>query len=86
MKRNFRKAVTWLLTAALLITALLGMRPAVICNTAITLMVAALAAGGSEAYTETMVLLRTARRKYSMQSTPQNLPEQKYRSHYSIVC
>lgn len=47
------------LLAVLLITALLGMRSALICNTAMVLMVAALSAGGSEAYTEVMVMIMT---------------------------
>ncbi|MBE5782383.1 MAG: HDIG domain-containing protein [Clostridiales bacterium] len=45
------------LLGVLLITALLGMRPAIICNTALTILVATLAAGSSEAYTETMVMI-----------------------------
>ena len=42
---------------ALLMTALLGLRPAVICNAALTVLVAAVAAGGSEEYTEKMVTM-----------------------------
>lgn len=42
---------------ALLATALLGSRPGLICNVALTVLAAALAAGGSEAYSEKMVLI-----------------------------
>lgn len=42
---------------ALLATALLGLKPGVICNAVLTLLAAALAAGGSEVYSETMVLI-----------------------------
>ncbi|MBE5787154.1 MAG: HDIG domain-containing protein [Clostridiales bacterium] len=45
---------------ALLVTALLGMRPGLICNTALTVMAAALAAGGSEVYAEKMVIVMVA--------------------------
>ena len=47
------------LLGMLLVTALLGMRPGLICNVALTILVAALSAGGSEAYTEKMVMLIT---------------------------
>ncbi len=42
---------------ALLMTALLGLRPAVICNAALTILVAAVAAGGSEEYADKMVTM-----------------------------
>ena len=42
---------------ALLMTVLLGLRPAVICNAALTILVAAVAAGGSEEYAEKMVTM-----------------------------
>ncbi|MBR3107063.1 MAG: HDIG domain-containing protein [Clostridia bacterium] len=42
---------------ALLMTSLLGLRPAVICNAALTILVAAVAAGGSEEYAEKMVTM-----------------------------
>ena len=42
---------------ALLVTALLGLVPGVVCNAALTVLVAALAAGGSEEYAEKMALL-----------------------------
>ena len=42
---------------ALLMTALLGLRPAVICNAALTILVAAVAAGGSEEYADKMVAM-----------------------------
>ncbi len=42
---------------ALLVTALLGLAPGVVCNAALTILVAALAAGGSEEYAEKMALL-----------------------------
>ncbi|MBQ4075077.1 MAG: HDIG domain-containing protein [Clostridia bacterium] len=42
---------------ALLATALLGAKPGLICNVALTVLAAALAAGGSEAYSEKMVLI-----------------------------
>ena len=42
---------------ALLVTALLGLTPGVVCNAALTILVAALAAGGSEEYAEKMALL-----------------------------
>ena len=42
---------------ALLVTALLGLTPGVVCNAGITILVAALAAGGSEEYAEKMALL-----------------------------
>lgn len=42
---------------ALLMTALLGLRPAVICNAALTILVAAVAAGGSEEYADKMVVM-----------------------------
>ena len=45
------------LMCALLVTALLGLAPGVVCNAALTILVAALAAGGSEEYTEKMALL-----------------------------
>ena len=45
------------LMCALLVTALLGLTPGVVCNAGITILVAALAAGGSEEYTEKMALL-----------------------------
>lgn len=45
---------------ALLMTALLGLRPAVICNAALTILVAAVAAGGSEEYAEKMVTMIVA--------------------------
>ena len=45
------------LMCALLVTALLGLTPGVVCNAAITILVAALAAGGSEEYAEKMSLL-----------------------------
>lgn len=48
-----------MLLCALLVTALLGPKPGLICNAAMTLMVAALAAGGSDVYTEKMVVLLT---------------------------
>ena len=44
-----------LVMCALLATALLGLRTGLICHIGMTLLVAALAAGGSQAYTETMV-------------------------------
>lgn len=47
------------LLCALLTTALLGPKPGLICNVAMTLMVSALAAGGSDVYTETMVAMLT---------------------------
>lgn len=43
----------------MLVTVLLGMRPGLICNVALTVLVSALTAGGSEAYTEKMVMLLT---------------------------
>ena len=46
-----------LLLCALLTTALLGLRAGLICHIAMTILVAALAAGGSQEYTETMVEL-----------------------------
>ena len=48
-----------MLLCALLVTALLGPKPGLICNAAMTLMVSALAAGGSDVYTEKMVVLLT---------------------------
>ena len=45
------------LMCALLVTALLGLTPGVVCNAGITILVAALAAGGNEEYTEKMTLL-----------------------------
>lgn len=42
---------------ALLVTALLGLAPGMVCNAALTILVAALAAGGSEEYAEKMALL-----------------------------
>lgn len=42
---------------ALLCTALLGLRPALVCNTALTILVAALCAGGSDEYAEKMAVL-----------------------------
>ena len=45
---------------ALLITTLLGMRSGVICNAALTILVAALAAGGSEEYAEKMAVMLVA--------------------------
>ena len=42
---------------ALLVTTLLGVRPGVVCNAALTVLVAALAAGGSEEYVEKMTVL-----------------------------
>ena len=45
------------LLCALLMTALLGLKAGVVCNAAITVLVAALAAGGNEEYTEKMVML-----------------------------
>ena len=45
---------------ALLMTVLLGLRPAVICNAALTILVAAVAAGGSEEYAEKMVTMIVA--------------------------
>lgn len=45
---------------ALLMTALLGLRPGIICNGAVTILVAALAAGSSGEYTEIMAVLLTA--------------------------
>ena len=45
------------LLCALLMTGLLGIRPGVICGAALTILVAALAAGGSEEYAEKMTLL-----------------------------
>ena len=45
------------LLCALLMTALLGLRSGVICGAALTMLVAALAAGGSEAYAENMTVL-----------------------------
>lgn len=42
---------------ALLCTALLGLGPALVCNTALTILVAALCAGGSEEYAEKMAVL-----------------------------
>ena len=45
------------LMCALLVTALLGLTPGVVCNAGITILVAALAAGGSEEYAEKMALL-----------------------------
>lgn len=44
-----------LILCALLVTALLGLRNGLICHIAMTLLVAALAAGGSQEYIETMV-------------------------------
>lgn len=46
-----------IMMCALLVTALLGLAPGVVCNAALTILVAALAAGGSEEYTEKMALL-----------------------------
>lgn len=46
-----------LLLCALLMTALLGLKPGLICNAAMTVLVASLAAGGSEEYTEKMVMI-----------------------------
>ncbi|MBQ9264244.1 MAG: HDIG domain-containing protein [Clostridia bacterium] len=46
-----------MLLCALLMTALLGLRTGLICNAALTILVAALAAGGSEEFTEVMVVL-----------------------------
>lgn len=45
------------LLCGMLMTALLGGRPGLLCNAAMTLLVAFLAAGGSEEYTEKMVLM-----------------------------
>ena len=45
------------LLCALLMTAMLGLRSGVICSAALTVLVAALAAGGSEAYAEKMTVL-----------------------------
>ena len=45
------------LLCALLMTALLGMRSGVICGASLTVLVAALAAGGSEVYAEKMTVL-----------------------------
>ncbi len=42
---------------ALLVTALLGLTPGVVCNAGLTILVAALSAGGSEEYAEIMALL-----------------------------
>ena len=42
---------------AMLMTALLGLTPGVVCNAAMTILVAALAAGGSEEYAEKMTVL-----------------------------
>ena len=46
-----------MMMCALLVTALLGLAPGVVCNASLTILVAALAAGGSEEYTEKMALL-----------------------------
>ena len=46
-----------MMMCALLVTALLGLAPGVVCNAAITILVAALTAGGSEEYAEKMALL-----------------------------
>lgn len=43
--------------SAMLVTALMGVKPGMIANAAVSVMVAALAAGGSEAYTDKMVIL-----------------------------
>ena len=45
------------LMCALLVTALLGLTPGVVCNAGLTILVASLAAGGSEEYAEKMSLL-----------------------------
>ena len=45
------------LLCGMLVTVLLGVRPGLLCNAAMTLLVAFLAAGGSEEYTEKMVLM-----------------------------
>ena len=45
---------------ALLMTSLLGLYPALICNAALTVLVAAVAAGGSEEYAEKMVTMIVA--------------------------
>ena len=46
-----------MLLCSLLMTVLLGFRCGMVCNAALTILVAALAAGGSEEFTETMVVL-----------------------------
>ncbi len=46
-----------IMMCALLVTALLGLAPGVVCNAALTVLVAALAAGGSEEYAQIMTLL-----------------------------
>ncbi|MBR4539288.1 MAG: HDIG domain-containing protein [Clostridia bacterium] len=46
-----------MMMCALLVTALLGLAPGVVCNASLTILVAALAAGGSEEYAEKMALL-----------------------------
>lgn len=46
-----------MLLCSLLITALLGMKCGLICNVTMTMLVASLAAGGSEAYAEKMAIL-----------------------------
>lgn len=45
------------LLCALLVTAVLGIMPGIVCNAALTILVAVLAAGGSEEYAENMALL-----------------------------
>ncbi len=45
------------LLCGMLVTVLLGVRPGLLCNAAMALLVAFLAAGGSEEYTEKMVLM-----------------------------
>ena len=57
LARMVNAYVAPVLLCALLMTALLGLRAGLVCNLAMTLLVAALAAGGSESFAEKMAII-----------------------------